>query len=210
MATPSFDPVIRTHLDKMADGLADEFEGIYDREHCRALVDESATQLARGAVDSFVPVLAHRFARERLIAQARAEGRLGQDVYDVVFVSLGGGGRAQIGAALLSRAAGANVNVHTAGSQAEGGVDLNVKEALAELDIDVSEEFTRPLSREVLAGADLVVTMGRSVGAVDIPESTRHVDWRVGDPLGAELDEVRRVVDDIRRRVDSLAAELAS
>jgi arsenate reductase len=126
----------------------------------------------------------------------------------VVFVSLGGGGRAQIGAALLSRAAGAKVNVHTAGSHAEGHVDVNVKAALAELDIDVSEEFTRRLAREVLAGADIVVTTGRIVGAVDTPAETCHVDWRVGDPLGAELDGVRRVVEDIERRVEELAAEL--
>jgi hypothetical protein len=50
--------------------------------------------------------------------------------------------------------------------------------------------------------------MGRSVGALTIPEHVRHVDWRVGDPAGAQLDEVRRVRDDIQRRVDELAAEL--
>jgi protein-tyrosine-phosphatase len=50
--------------------------------------------------------------------------------------------------------------------------------------------------------------MGRSVGDVSIPEHVRHIDWRVGDPAGAELDEVRRVRDDIARRVELLANEL--
>ena len=60
----------------------------------------------------------------------------------------------------------------------------------------------------MLADADIVVTIGRSVGQVEIPSSARHVDWRVGDPAGAELAEVRRVRDDIERRVTALAGEL--
>ncbi len=53
---------------------------------------------------------------------------------------------------------------------------------------------------EVLAAADIVVTMGKSVGMVEIPEGTAHLDWRVGDPTGASRDETRRVRDDIDRR----------
>ena len=56
--------------------------------------------------------------------------------------------------------------------------------------------------------ADIIVTMGRSVGSVEIPATGRHVDWRVGDPAGAPFDEVRRVREDIERRVDALVAEL--
>ena len=52
--------------------------------------------------------------------------------------------------------------------------------------------------------------MGRSVGTVAIPEGTRHEDWRVGDPTGAALSEVRRVRDDIDRRVRSLLDQLAA
>jgi arsenate reductase len=84
---------------------------------------------------------------------------------------------------------------------------------MQELGVDLSDAFAKPLSPEVLAAADVVVTMGRSVGSVDIPSSTRHVDWRVGDPTGASLDEARRVRDDIDRRVlellESLEAETA-
>lgn len=79
---------------------------------------------------------------------------------------------------------------------------------MQELGVDLSEAFAKPLSREVLAAADVVVTMGRSVGSVDIPASTRHVDWRVGDPTGASLDEARRVRDDIDRRVLDLLENL--
>jgi len=61
-----------------------------------------------------------------------------------------------------------------------------------------------------MSSADLVVTMGRSVGDVEIPSTTRHLDWRVGDPAGAPLNEVRRVREDIERRVDLLATKLAA
>ena len=80
---------------------------------------------------------------------------------------------------------------------------------MAELGVDLSEAYAKPLSREVLEAADVVVTMGRSVGAVDIPAGTRHVDWRIGDPSGAPVDGIRRVRDDIDRRVEALFAELA-
>ena len=205
-----FDEHVQGFLRSAATRLEHEFAGIHDAATVRAVVAESARQLSGGAVAtvSFVPILAERFARERLRASGQAEGRLEKEIPEVVFVSLTGGGRAQIGAALLARRAGEAVGVHSAGSAAATEIDENVRAALAELGIDLSQAFTKPLSAEVLAGADVVVTMGRSVGEVEIPAGVRHVDWRVGDPAGAELDEVRRVRDDIARRIDGLAAEL--
>ncbi len=50
----------------------------------------------------------------------------------------------------------------------------------------------------------MIVTIGRSVGSVEVPASTRHIDWRVGDPTGASVGEARRVRDDIDRRVQEL------
>jgi protein-tyrosine-phosphatase len=60
----------------------------------------------------------------------------------------------------------------------------------------------------VLQGADVIVTMGRSVGAIAVPEHVRRLDWRVGDPIGASVEEVRRVREDIERRVHVLLDEL--
>jgi len=192
------------------DQLAAEFEGIFDRAEIERVVDESAKQLEGAAVESFVPILAHRFARERLRAQAQAEGKLAKTAPEIVFVSITGGGRARMAASLLERVAGESANIHTAGSDAARGIDPNVRVAMEELGIDLSDKFTRPITEEVLASADVVITMGRSVGAVQIPDTARHLDWRVGDPAGAELDEVRRVRDDIARRVTALADDLAN
>ena len=79
---------------------------------------------------------------------------------------------------------------------------------MAELGVDLTEAYAKPFSRELLEAADIAVTMGRSVGAVEISDGVRHEDCGVGDPTGAPLDEVRRVRDDIDRRVQALLSEL--
>ena len=111
-------------------------------------------------------------------------------------------------AALLTMRSGGRVVAHSAGSQAGADVDPAVLEAMADLGADLSEAYAKPLAPEVLAAADIVVTMGRSVGAIDIPTGTRHLDWRVGDPTGASVDEARRVRDEIDSRVTALLTEL--
>ena len=113
-----------------------------------------------------------------------------------------------MGAAMLALRAGETVSVHCAGSDAGDEIGENARAALGEVGIDLGEAFVRPVTSEVLAAADVVVTMGRSVGNVDIPGSARHEDWRVGDPAGADLEETRRMRDDILRRIDTLADEL--
>jgi arsenate reductase (thioredoxin) len=200
---------VPARLESVVDQLANEFDGLFERSYVERLVQESAHQLDGAAVASFVPVLAHRFARERLRAQALSEGKLAKSVTEVVFVSITGGGRARMAASLLERSVGDTVSVHTAGSGEAAGIDLNVKAAMVEVGIDISGKFTKPLTAEVLASADLVITMGRSVGEIELPSTARHLDWRVGDPAGAELEEVRRVRDDIDRRVNMLAGSLA-
>lgn len=206
----AFDPLTRTRLEKVIETLTTEFDGTFDESHVAAVVYESAGRFATVEVSDFVPVFAQRFARERLRAQARTEGKIERGVPEVLFVSLTGGGRAQIGAALLARHAGTRLAAHSAGSSDAGMLDANVRTAMAEIGIDLSDEFTRPLTPEVLETVDVIVTMGRSVGAVEIPDATRHVDWRVGDPAGAPLAEVVRVREDIDRRVQALVAELVA
>jgi arsenate reductase (thioredoxin) len=196
-------------LKAAADRLSAEFGELYDRPTIERLLESSAAAFSGRGVESFVAILAERFTRERLRAQAQREGFIEKGTLQVLFVSLTGGGRAQIGAAMLANEAGAAVTVHTAGSDASAELDANVREAMSEIGIDLSEEFTRPLTPEVLENADIVVTMGRSVGAFELPPNVHHIDWRVGNPAGAELDEVRRVREDIARRVSDLAETLA-
>jgi hypothetical protein len=62
-------------LDAATDRLAEEFEGVYDRDAIKAVVQESARALSVKGVTPYVHILAERFMRQRLTAQARSEGR---------------------------------------------------------------------------------------------------------------------------------------
>ena len=75
----TLDPVTRHHIDQAAARLADEFAGIFSQETIARYMAESTDLLGEAKINVFVPVLAHRFARERLKALAQAEGILGKD-----------------------------------------------------------------------------------------------------------------------------------
>ncbi|WP_330172039.1 hypothetical protein [Microbacterium limosum] len=81
--------------------------------------------------------------------------------------------------------------------------------ALAEIGIDVGQDFPKPLTDDVVRAADAVVTMGCG-DACPIYPGKRYLDWPLADPAGLDLDGVRAVRDDIRDRVEHLLAELTS
>ena len=209
-AVDELNPVAQQHVERAVDRLVEEFGDHYPRERIEEVMDDSVRVLVRSAeVDDFLPTLAYRFTRERLKALGRAHGPESA-LPDVIFIGLGDTGRGQIAAGLLTLRSEGRVVAHSAGSSAGVDLDTAVVEVMAELGVDLSEAYAKPLSREVLEAADVAVTMGRSVGVVEVPEGTRHVDWRVGDPTGASVDEVRRVRDDIDRRVQALLEDLES
>jgi protein-tyrosine-phosphatase len=201
-------PVARQHIERAVDALVDEYGEVHSRDTVQEVMDDSVAQLVgRAEVDDFLPTLAHRFTRERLKALGRAQGSE-SELPDVLFIGLGDTGRGQMAAALVTLHSEGRVVAHSAGSTAGVEVDRAVIEVMAELGVDLTEAYAKPLSTEVLEAADVVVTMGRSVGAVQIPEGTRHLDWRIGDPTGAAVDEVRRVRDEIDERVRELLRDI--
>ena len=111
-------------------------------------------------------------------------------------------------AALAELRSEGKVYAHPVGTHIRVELDPHVVQAMAELGCDLNEAYPIPLTEDVLAGSDLVVTLGRSVGEVDIPAGVRHEDWRVGDPVGADLTEVKRIRDDLDQRVQQLLVDL--
>jgi arsenate reductase (thioredoxin) len=199
------DPVTQHHVEEMIDRLVSEFGDRFERDRITELMADSVEQLASSAqVPDFLPVLAYRFTRERLGSIARAPGTTS----DIVFVSLSGGGRGQMAAALTTLLSDGQVTAHAAGSSRHGVLDPTVDTVIRELGVDTSEFFVRPVSGDILSAADVIVTMGHSVGEVALPEGVKRQDWRVGDPVGASIEETRRVRDDIERRVRALLDEL--
>ena len=78
---------------------------------------------------------------------------------------------------------------------------------MQELGVDLTEATPRRLERSAAEWADVVVTMGCGDECPYIP-GRRYVDWELEDPAGRPLDEVRRIRDEIARRVDALLEEL--
>jgi arsenate reductase len=111
-------------------------------------------------------------------------------------------------AALLDHRAQGRVRVRSAGSDPAEQINPAVVEALAEMGIDIGEEFPKPLTDEAVRAADAVVTMGCG-DACPVYPGKRYLDWELDDPAGQPLEAVRRIRDEIDRRVQTLLAELA-
>jgi arsenate reductase (thioredoxin) len=201
------DPVTRLHVERAAEALQREFAGVFSRETIARFMAESVDLLGGARINVFVPVLAHRFARERLRAFGQAENLITKDVPEVLFVCVQNAGRSQMAAALLNHRARGRVHVRSAGSDPGEEINPAVVEALAEMGIDVQEEFPKPLTDEVVRAADAVVTMGCG-DACPIYPGKRYLDWELEDPAGKPLEVVRRIRDEIDDRVRTLLGEL--
>ena len=202
------DGITRDHLEKGLESLAEEFEGVFSRETVERFMAESLEQLKGSRLKDFIPLFVHRFARERLRALGQVEGTITKDVPEVLFVCVENAGRSQMAAALLDHYAAGRAHVRSAGSEPGDQINPHVVEALSELGIDITKEFPKPMTDEVVRAADAVVTMGCG-DACPIYPGKRYEDWEVDDPAEADLEGVRRIRDEIGRRVKALLKEIA-
>ena len=131
------------------------------------------------------------------------------DVPEVLFVCTHNAGRSQMAAALLDHEAAGRVRVTSAGSQPADQLNPAVVAAMAEIGLDTSREFPKPLTADKVQAADVVITMGCG-DACPIYPGKRYLDWDLPDPAGLDLEAVRPIRDDIKRRVQQLLAELAA
>ncbi len=206
--TPDQERELRTRVRHEAESLAREFAGIFSVETIERYATESFDAIRnRARLIDFVPVFVHRYTRERLRALAQAEGLIMKDRPEVLYVCVHNAGRSQIAAALTSRLSGGAVNVRSAGSDPADAINPVVVEVLAERGIDISEEFPKPLSDEVVRAADVVITMGCG-DACPLYPGKRYLDWDVPDPAGQPREIVEAIVEDIEGRVRKLLAEL--
>jgi arsenate reductase len=126
---------------------------------------------------------------------------------NVLFVCLHNAGRSQMSAALFERAVAGRHHAESAGTTPGDRVHPEVVEAMNEVGIDLSEKTPQLLTTELAERADVVVTMGCGDACPYIP-GKRYLDWILPDPKGRPIADVRRLRDDIQRRVVELVHEL--
>jgi protein-tyrosine-phosphatase len=192
---------------QIAARLGREFDGTFSSETIeRYLLDSQAKLQHHARVTNWLPVLIERFARDRLHALARLEvGTLDRPA--VLFLCVHNAGRSQMAAGWLRSLSGDSIEVFSGGSDPGVHVNAVAVDAMAEVGIDISTEYPKPWTDEIARAADVIVTMGCG-DACPIFPGTRYEDWTLDDPAGRPLEDVRRIRDDIRARVEALVASL--
>ena len=160
MMSEILDPVTRRHVDNLSKGLVQEFAGVFSEETIHRYISESVDLLGNSRINVFVPVLAHRFARERLKALAQSEGAITKNQPEVLFVCVHNAGRSQMAAGLVKLRSQGRIHVRSAGSAPADEINPAVVEAMAEIGVDIGEEFPKPLTDEFVRASDVVITMG--------------------------------------------------
>jgi arsenate reductase len=152
-------------------------------------------------------LLAERFARQRLRALSRVEGKAMSGTPTVLFLCTHNAGRSQMALGFFKRLGGDRAVAWSGGS--EPGSELNpaAVDAMAERGIDITGEFPKPWTDEILRAADVIITMGCGDSCPIFP-GKRYEDWALDDPAGRDLDAVRPIRDELERRVRRLLDEL--
>jgi arsenate-mycothiol transferase len=130
----------------------------------------------------------------------------------VLFVCVRNGGKSQMAAGLMRKAAAGRVIAHSAGTNPGPKINALSAHVLAEVDVDITGETPRPIDPELLRTVDVVVTLGREA-QVDVPAGIAVENWDTDEPSERGIDGIERmrlVRDDIDARVKALAQELAA
>ena len=125
----------------------------------------------------------------------------------VLFVCVHNAGRSQMAAGWLRELAGDRIEVRSAGSAPADSINPAAVAAMAEVGIDISHQSPKILTPESVQASDVVITMGCG-DACPIYPGKRYEDWKLEDPAGKGIDEVRPVRDEVRARVEELIASL--
>ena len=126
---------------------------------------------------------------------------------EVLFVCVHNAGRSQMAAGLVRLRSAGRIRVRSAGSAPASEINPAVVQAMAEVGVDLSEEYPKPLTDQAVRAADVVITMGCG-DACPIFPGKRYEDWVLDDPAGQDLAAVRAIRDEIDARVHQLVAEL--
>lgn len=192
-----------------AERLAEQYSGVFGLETIERFLITSYDQFAGSAnIAKFLPLLAERFARQRLQALAKVEDRAQDGKPVVLFLCVHNAGRSQMALGFFQHLAGDRAIAWSGGSEPGEQVNPAAVAAMAEVGIDISAEYPKPWTDEVVRAADVVVSMGCGDACPVFP-GHRYISWELDDPAGLPVAGVRPIRDEIERRVRELLAELS-
>ena len=198
----------RLALRQAATRLQREFADTFGVETIERFLHSSYDQFAnRATIDNFLPLLAERFARQRLHALAKVEGRGHDGKPIVLFLCTHNAGRSQMAMGFFTHLASDAAVAWSGGSEPGEQVNPAAVEAMAECGINIGQEYPKPWTDEIVQAADVVITMGCG-DACPIFPGRRYEEWVLDDPAGQSVDAVRPIRDEIERRVRQLLGEL--
>ncbi len=188
--------------------LTADFVGVFNAATVERLLHDSYEQLAETAtVATFLPLLTEKFARQRLRALARVEGRSDSTKPTVLFLCVHNAGRSQMALGFFQRLAGDNAVGLSGGSEPGAQIEPAAVEVMRESGIDITGEFPKPWTDEVVQAADVVITMGCGDACPVFP-GKRYEEWELADPAGLDPVDVRPLRDEIEQRVRRLLGQL--
>jgi arsenate reductase len=198
----------RLALKTAATRLQMEFGDMFGVETIERFLHSSYDQFAeRATIPRFLPLLAERFARQRLRALAKVEGKHDDGKPTVLFLCTHNAGRSQMAMGFFTQLAGDAAVAWSGGSEPGNEVNPAAVEAMAERGVNIAHEYPKPWTDEIVQAADVIITMGCG-DACPIFPGRRYEEWILDDPAGMGVDAVRPVRDEIERRVRQLLDEL--
>jgi arsenate reductase (thioredoxin) len=172
------------------------------------IVTESYDRLAANAtVTQFLGNLAEKLTRKRLRAIGKLDGSAPDNRPAVLFLCVHNAGRSQMALGWLTHLGGDRVVGYSGGSAPANEINPVAITAMNEVGIDISNEFPKPWTDEIVRATDVVVLMGCG-DVCPVYPGKRYVEWTLNDPAGQDINAVRQVRDDIRTHVENLLAEL--
>ncbi len=125
----------------------------------------------------------------------------------VLFVCVHNAGRSQMAAAYMRHLSKGRVEVLSAGSAPKDSINPQAIEVMNEEGIDIASEQPKILTTDAVVASDVVITMGCGDTCPFYP-GKRYEDWVLDDPAGQSIEVVRRIRDEIKKRVEVLLSEI--
>ncbi len=125
----------------------------------------------------------------------------------VLFLCTHNAGRSQMALGFFNHLAGDRAVAWSGGSEPGDQINPAAVAVMAEVGIDITNEYPKPWTDEIVQAADVIVTMGCG-DACPIFPGQRYEEWVLTDPAGQPVEAVRPIRDEVELRVRALLAQL--